>query len=240
MTQVEDVEDSSTNEEIGEFPIPRVNHISNPQPAIQPVYEPQNDQFNPELFQLFFSLVNFHLPAYDLSRSQQFSPALETVGTAFEQESPVSPIMQEHIIRKFLIDCNSHMLELTSNPVLSKMAMLHNELFLASEFLRLHNASATLVNYCDMLMAETYDMFNSHFSKIVNEQFWDKGKAAEELINELLKKEIEKIRMLNNQSFEILSQCAIRRSVEKASAPNSQRIVSWAKDNEIPYQDQSK
>ena len=236
---VEEIDDSSTNEEVLNFPIPRVDQIPNPQPAIQPVYEPQNDPFNPELFQLFFSLVNFHLPAYNLNSNQQFSPALETVGTAFEHKN-ASPVMQEHIIRKFLIDCNSHLLELTSNPVLSKLAMLHNELFLASEFLRLHNTANTLVDYCDMLMAETYDLFNSQFAKIVNQDYWDKGKAAEELINELLKTEIEKIRTLNCQSFEALSQCAIRRSIEKAGQQSSQRIIQWAKNNEIPYQDSGK
>lgn len=226
---------NSQSEDLSNFPIPRVKCISNPKPAIQPTYTPQSEQFSPDLFQLFFSLVNFHLPAYDLSQNQQFSPALETVGTAFDQED-ASPVMQEHIIRKFLIDCHQHLLALTSKPVLSKMAMLHNELFLASEFLRLHNTSSSLMNYCDMLMAETYDLFNSEFSKTVNKQFWAAGKSAEEVINELLKKEIEKIRMLNNQSFEQLSQIAIKRSIENAPANAGQRITAWAKDNEIPFE----
>ena len=64
---------SSQSEDLSNFPIPRVKCISNPKPAIQPTYTPQNEQFSPDLFQLFFSLVNFHLPAYDLSQNQQFS-----------------------------------------------------------------------------------------------------------------------------------------------------------------------
>ena len=240
MSAEEAVSAAEEETEEAAFPIPRVNAISNPKPAIAPKYEPALEQFSPELFQLFFSIVNFHLPTYDLSQSQQFSPALETVGTSFDQEQPASPVMQEHIIRKFLIECQHQFLALTAKPVLSKLAMLHNELFLASEFLRLHNNAnkglKNLLNFCDMLMAETYDLFNSEISRIVNKQFWEAEKTAEEVINELLKKEIEKIRMLNNESFERLSQCAIRRAMENAPAAAGPRIMAWAKDNEIPYE----
>ncbi|KAK8890557.1 hypothetical protein M9Y10_035334 [Tritrichomonas musculus] len=233
----DDADEFSAGEDLSDFPIPRVSHISNPKPAIQPIYEPINDQFNPNLFQLFFSLVNYHIPAYDLSQIQQYTPALDTVGNAFESEYENSPVLQEHIIRKFLVECHFQMLKLTSNPSLTKMEMLHNELFLASEFLRLHKASSTLIDYCEMLLAETYDMFNSQFAKTVNEQYWNKGKSAEELINELLKKEIENIRILNSNSFLALSQCSIRRSIEKAGAQNASKITDWAKNNQIPFQE---
>jgi hypothetical protein len=208
--------------------------IPNPKPVIQPLYESPTFQFNQDQFQLFFSLVNFHLPAYDLGQTQQYSPALETVGIAFEGAQQPQNVMQDHIIRKFLIDCHSQLLKLTSDPVVFKLAMLHNELFLASEFLRLHQSP--LVNYCDMLMAETYDLYNSTFSKTVNKQFWEAGRPVEDVINELLKKEIEQFRMLNNETFVLLSQCTIRRALDKAGTQAGQKIMLWAKENEIPIE----
>lgn len=233
MSQLEEMhEEESLNEDMGEFPIPRIAKISHPQPALSPKYEPTNSPFNPDLFQLFYSLVNFHLPDYDLGQNQQFSPALETVGTAFDQEEN-PPIMRDHIIRKFLLECHSQFLKLTSNPLVSKCAMLHNELFLASEFIRLHKTEKKLIEYCEMLLAEVYDLFNTTFSKIVNEQYWNKEKTAEDVINELLKNEISKIRILNNQSFLMLSNCALRRTLDKATAENAKKIQAWAKENQI-------
>lgn len=227
--------DEEQAQDYSSFPIPRMRSISNAKKAIAPTYSPSSKEFSPELFQLFFSLVNFHLPAYDLGQKLQFTPALETVGTAFEQEKSPSPRMQEHIVRKFLIECQHQLIQLTSKPVLSKIAMLHNELFLAAEFMRLHKKEKQkpLLNFCDMLMAEVYDVFNSEFARVVNQQYWQAGKTAEEVINELLKKEIEKLRVFNNKSFEHLSQCAIRRALENSPAGAQQKILNWAKDNEI-------
>lgn len=248
MSSKDDGTDFQSDDDSEDFPIPRVARISNPKPAIQPEYEPANDQFNPDLFQLFFSLVNFYLKDYDLSSAQQFSPALETVGTAFEppesdannpssKESKDQPsIMREHIIRKFLIECHSQFLKNTSKPNLSKIAFLYNELLLASDFLRSDCGNTSIVEYCDMLQAETYDLYNSIISQTINEEYWEKNKTAEELINEFLKKEIEYIRILNTDSFKLLSQCAIRRAIEKASPAHSQSILQWARDNKIQFE----
>lgn len=237
MSNTNDQDDGSSTEDYSNFPIPRVSKISNPQPAIQPVFDKPHDVFNPTLFQLFFSLVNFHLPAYDLSQIDQYSPALDTLGNAFEQEFQGAPVLQEHLIRTFLVECNSQMLKLSSSPSLQKLEMLHNELFLTSEFLRLHKTETSSIEYCEMLMAETYDMFNSFFAKTVNEQFWNNGKTVDQLISELLSPEIEHIRMLNNNSFMALSKCVIRRSLDNAGSQNGEKIIEWAKKNEIPYQE---
>lgn len=52
------------------FPIPRLKAIPNPRPPILPEYQPDTTEFNFEMFQLFDSLVIFHLPAYDLEHIQ--------------------------------------------------------------------------------------------------------------------------------------------------------------------------
>jgi hypothetical protein len=223
---------NSQPDESASFPIPRMRCIPNPRPAIRPVYEPENSQFNFEMFQLFYSLVMFHLPAYDLGLGIQISPALDTVGKALEQEVP-SPLMLDHIVRKFLLHCHGQFLQLTSSPVLAKISQLHNELQLASEVLALHNVAPVIVNYCGMIVAETYDLYNSEFAKTVNRE-WDSGAAVEAVIDQLLTREIGKIKLLCNRSSECLLQCVIRRAIEKAPAAAVQKITDWAKTNNIP------
>lgn len=245
MSQLDDFSyEDSSNESQEPFPIPRLSQITNPRPAIIPSYKPDIEQFNPDLFQLFYSLVNFNLPSYDLdnnsnNNNQQFSAALENVGTAFEEQQS-SPVLKEHIVRSFLIECQSQLMLLSSKPVLSKFEKLHHELFLTSEILHLHKVSDKLIDFCEMLMADTYDLFNSYFASIVKNQYWDQGKTATDLINELLKKEIGAIRLLNNQSFSVLSKCAITRSIENAGEANSNEIITWANQNEIPFQSKTK
>jgi hypothetical protein len=118
-----------------------------------------------------------------------------------EREVP-SPLMLDHIVRKFLLHCHGQFLELTSSPVLAKISQLHNELQLASEVLTQHKVPPVIISYCDMIVAETYDLYNSEFAKTVNRDYWDAGQGVEVVIDQLLTKEIEKIRLLCKRSSE--------------------------------------
>jgi len=245
---VSDGKRETENEDYEQFPIPRTCKINNPKEAIKPEYKPKNDVFNPDLFQLFFSLVNFHLSPYELNPSQEFSPALETFCTAFDEDTdnsdhkdsknidpdmPESLVMRQHIVKKYLIECQEHFHELTAEPNLTKLAVLHNELFYASEVLRNHKPDPKMMNFVDMLMADTLDLYNSAIGKIISEQYFGAGKSVEELINDLLKKELLFIRELNRESFHSLSQCIIHRTLEKAPANQVSKIKSWATENKI-------
>ena len=46
------------------FPIPRLMKIPNPKPALVPKYSALTEDFNYDLFQLYFSLVNYHVKSY--------------------------------------------------------------------------------------------------------------------------------------------------------------------------------
>jgi hypothetical protein len=145
-----------------------------------------------------------------------------------------SPMMLEHIIRKFLIHCHSQFLDLTSDPVLSRIAQLHSELFFTTAILQhKQHTKPSLMNYADMLYAETYDLYNATFEQKVNSEYWDQDKPVEALISELLTKEIEKLRLLSPQSSEILSRCMVRRALERAPQAAIPKITTWAKDNGI-------
>ena len=244
--------ESGAGEVAEEFPIPRVNKVDNPKKALTPNYKPQAENFNPDLFQLYFSLVNFHLKSYDLNPNQEFSPALETFCTAFDDDmgnstskkvdpsalkQPESLEVKNHMVRKFLIECQSQFFKLTNEQSLTKIAVLHNELFYASEVMRQHKPDKSLMDFCDMLIAETLDLYNAVISKTINENYWGQNKTAEDLINELLKKEIVTIRNLNRESFSLLAQCIMSRALEKAPANQASQIKSWAAKNDISFDD---
>ena len=249
MNNVVDDESSGDPSEIqeGSCPIPRMTSVSNPKKPLVPKYTPINDSFNPDLFQLYFSLVNFHLKPYDLSPGQEFSPALETFCTTFDDENengekkgdqamqnmPEAVASRSHIVRKFLLECQKKFFELSSNPSLNMISILHNELFYASEVLRHHQPNPSLMNFCDMLMADTLDLYNSTIANKINTEYWDHEKTAEDVINDILKKEIELIRNLNRETFLKMSKCAILRALEKAPGPQAGKIKQWATQNEI-------
>lgn len=257
MAVVVDEDTSEDHSQIYEepFPIPRLMKIPNPKPALMPKYTALTEKFNYDLFQLYFSLVNYHVKSYDLNPNEEFSPALETFCTAFDNEGdaedgdegkkkldpkrlaePECIIGRNLIVRKFLIECQKRFFELSSQPSLTKIAVLHNELFYASEVLRQHNPDPDMMNFCDMLMADTFDLYNAVIGNIINNQYWNAGKSVEDLINDVLKKEILTIRNLNRETFQRMSSCAIMRALDKAPAGQAGKIKGWAKDNEIVFE----
>ena len=250
-------QENSGNEEIEkpeDFPIPRLMRIDHPKKALVPNYNPptQKETFNADLFQLYFSLVNFHLKNYDLNTNQEFSPALEMFCTAFDddlgstQSKKMDPALLKtpenleiinQMVRKFLIECQNKFFQLTNEQSLTKIAVLHNELYFASEVMRQNKTNRNLMDFCDVLMANTYDLYNAVISQMINEKYWAQNKSAEDLINDLLKKEMVTIRTLNNQSLAQLSQCIIRRALDKAPTTQAAQIRTWATKNEISFED---
>jgi hypothetical protein len=235
-----DVDPGSQSEDAS-FPIPRLKAIPNPRPPILPDYQPDTTEFNFDMFQLFYSLVIFHLPAYDLDHIEPMSSspdaaplsnASQTVAQALDSEKP-SPMILEHIVRKFLVHCHSQFLDLTAEPVLSRIAQFHNELVFTSMVLHQHPTKQALVNYADMLLAETYDLFNATFEEKVNEEYWGAEKSVDDVIGELLTKEVERLRLLAAESSEVLSRCIVRRALDRAPAAAVPKITAWAKDNGI-------
>lgn len=195
-----------------------------------PSYEPNHSEFSFDIFQMYFSLVNFHLKSYDLAQTQECSPAVECLGHAFELKK--DPVLTEAMPRKYLLEANHQFHIQTKERNLVKIGMLHNDLFYVSELLSLYKMSQKLLDLCNMIMAETYDLFNSVFLQTVD-KMWEMNKTGEEVINELLKKEIEKIRQLNNKSNELLSRCIIQRAKEHAPSDQISKITQWAHDNHI-------
>jgi hypothetical protein len=128
-------------------------------------------------------------------------------------------MMLEHIVRKFLIHCHSQFLALTAEPALSRIAQFHNELVFTSVVLHHHQTRVALTNYADMLLAETYDLFNVTFEKRVNEEYWNADKSVEWVISEFLTMVVEKLGLVCEQSSDVLARCIVRRALEHARRP---------------------
>lgn len=234
MTSEKNNQDDDCNEEdYTDFPIPRDFQIHDQKEPFQPGGYRETDDFNPVLFQHFFSLVNFHLPQYDLAQVDQYSAALDTIRSSFDDEFKNSPILQEHIARKFLIESHFQMLDLTLQLSLSKIAMLHNELSLVSGLMKTNKTPNSLIEYCEMLIGEVYDIFDAQIAKTVKQQFWDVGKNADNVINEFIQPQIECLRILNTESYETLASCVVTRSMHHAGTQYSKKIAEWAKHNDI-------
>jgi hypothetical protein len=142
-------------------------------------------------------------------------------------------MMLEHIVRKFLVHCHSQFLALTAEPALLRIAQFHNEFVFASVVLHHHQTRVALTNYADMLLAETYELFNATFEKKVNEEDWNANKSVDLVISELLTMVVEKLRLMCEQPSEVLSRCIVRRALEYAPQAAVAKIAAWAKDDRI-------
>ena len=86
-----------------------------------------------------------------------------------------------------------------------------------------------------MMMVETADVYHSHFSEIVEHKFWGKTKSVNDLINSMLKKEFERLRMLSEFTYKKLTMLAMRKSLDSAPSSTLHELVRWANANHIEY-----
>lgn len=234
------------------FPIPRYRKPNDMKPAIVPEYFVQEDKFSADLFQKLYSLVNFELVNFDLSLKAEsnISDAFITVFSSFENENecdgevqtktdknlddlPETIAMRSHIIRKYLLACQEKFFELSTNPVLNKIALLHNDLFLASDLLNNAKYYQELKDFCDMLMADTLDLYNSAVSELIKQKYWASGRTADDVIKEVLIKELEVANSMNNTTCLQFTRCAIKRAIDGAPSHGVQKIKTWANENFI-------
>lgn len=212
--------------------IPREFKISDPMPSISPQYLPPLDSFPSDIFRTFNRIVYGLIPEHRLDSNVQISPALAAIKETFDSETTY-PLVEEMIMRQFLITCQSHLIRLMPTPSLTKFSILHHELYLASEILHARQIRMELEDYCDMMMADTVDLYHNHFSDIVEQKFWSKTKTVEELIRVFLKKEFERLRILNPYTFKMITTVSMRKCID--SAPNSavSTLIQWGRENSI-------
>jgi hypothetical protein len=84
-----------------------------------------------------------------------------------------------------------------------------------------------------MLMAEALDCYHNAFSDVVMGNFWSKTKSPEEVINQLLKKEMGRTNQFTDYSREELSSAIMRKTLESAPGSGVPALQNWAIVNQI-------
>jgi hypothetical protein len=137
------------------------------------------------------------------------------------------------MLRQFLQTCQAAFLGLVIQPKMVKASLLHNELFITSGLVKQRGLSVDMANYCDMLLAEVVDIYESIFANAISTKYWSKSKSVEEVISHLLTTELQIFRRLNDYSFKTLSASMIRRSLESAPPSAGPVIAKWCHENGI-------
>ena len=122
-----------------------------------------------------------------------------------------------------------------AHPSLTKSSLLHNELVNAAEMIKKRGLPKEMVNFCDMMLADVLDLYHTTFSDVIDNNFWAKTKTVDELINQFLKKEIERLRLLTPYTFEMIGAVIMRKSIDSAPASSVATLKKWGTENNVPY-----
>ena len=222
--------------EIEQEEIKRLDKIENPVPAFSPQFYPPRDLYCRDFFNTFIDFTKNIIPKFILDPNQIQSNAIIFLRNSLDQEIN-HPIHADMMVRTFLISCNDKLVELMSNSSLTRISLLHHELFQCSEIIHnCHKVSFELDDYCSMLMADTADIYHSHFSELIEHKFWGKNKSVQELILTFLKKEFERLKLLNPLTYKTICTLAMKKSIDSAPQSSNHELISWARENFIPYE----
>ena len=120
-----------------------------------------------------------------------------------------------------------------SNPSLTRVSILHHELYLASELIHSGKIKIELADFCNMMMADIVDLYHNHFGDIWEQIFCNKNKKADDVIKHFLTKEFERLRNLNSYTYKQIVIVAMRKVIDSAQSSEVNKLISWAKANSI-------
>lgn len=209
--------------------------ISNPSPVYIPQYKKGNQSFNFDLFKLYNQFINEILPMYEVDVNSIPSAACQFLQKAVDVDCE-TPFMYQMLVRAFILACQKEMLRLITHPNLIKASLIHNELVNASEMIKKRSLSQEIVNMCDMMLADVLDLYHSSFSDAIETKFWAKTKTGDDLIEQFLKKEIERIRLLSPYTFKMISSVMMKKSIDSAPTSSVERLNQWAAENGLIYE----
>lgn len=217
--------------EEGVFQIPRDFKISNPVPPISPRTVPELEIFPTEAFRHYLNFVKNIIPNYSIDSNYPESDAIGSMKELYEQEQ--NHFYMELEMHTFLMTCQNIQVKLMSNPSLTKLSILHHELYMASELIHSGKIKIELLDFCNMMMADIVDMYHNHFSDILEQKFWNKNKKAEDVIKHFLTKEFERLANLDSYTYKQIVTVAMRKVLDSAQSSEVNKLISWAKSNSI-------
>lgn len=200
--------------------------------SYEPNYEHNPENLNLELFQIYSNLVNLSNLDFEFTSEQIQSPFYILLIKSLEEYSQ-QDILIEFILRKYLIIIHNIIINISSTFKISSISLIYNELTNVFKEFQKININEKNFEYLNLLIGETLDLFNSKTNKIADENYWKLNKSSTEIIQEFLLKEIEILRLLSIETFQLLSNSLIKRSIETAPSYEESAILLWAKKENI-------
>lgn len=218
-------------EEGGGCQIPREFKISNPVPPISPHSIPELEVFPADAYRHYHNFVKNIIPKYSIGNNYPEPDAISSMKELFDQEQ--NHFYLEIEMHIFLVTCQNIQIKLMSNPSLTRLSILHHELYLASELIHSGKIKIELADFCNMMMADIVDLYHNHFSDILEQKFWNKNKKADDVVKHFLTKEFERLRNLNSYTYKQIVIVAMRKVIDSAQSSEVNKLISWAKANSI-------
>jgi len=213
--------------------IAREWHVSNPMPAFKPVVKRERTEFAFDFFNSYYRrFITEVLPAFERDPGMSPTEPMDFLKDACEQPCS-TPFLYEMLLRQFLLSCQKVLIHLFGHPSLTKASLMHSVLVSAAGLIVKRSLSVEMVNFCDMMLAEVLDMYQSNYSDLLDSKFWSKTRTGEDLINRFHKKETGRLRLLNDYTFRMFAPSLIRKAVESAPASSIGILSKWAADNNI-------
>ena len=163
--------------------------------------------------------------------SQKHSVLYETLKESFSVGEDQN--LQRQIVRKYLLSAQHEFFELTKSPSLIKIAALHGDLLDLTENLEKEWEPCPVLDFCLMLLGETFDLYSSTVSQICSNDFWNQGKPAEDALNNFITKEMMNLRVFETENLNILSKTLLRRCIEKAPETDKKALLEYAQNEGI-------
>ena len=217
-----------------EIEIPREDRIRNPVRAYSPTELPKHEKYVPTVIKYYEEFIKNILPQFVLNPpTKETSIIYDFIKERLDDEE-FPALYCELIVHSYLLRCSERQTALITSPSLTRLSILHNELHLMSELIRNNRKIPfQIVEHCDMMIAETEDLYYTNFSDIIEHKFWGKTKTVKDLIVGLLTKEFEKLRTLSKFTYEHLTSLAMRKAIDSAPATTVHELIRWGHENMI-------
>lgn len=206
--------------------------ISKPLPAYRPPIRMEKKDFSCDFFNQQYAPFVKLLETYELNPSMIPSEPMIFMQKAFDIECNDN-FLYESMMRDFLISCQKILMGLLIQQSVTKSALLHNELVCAAQLIQKRSLSSSMVNFCDMLLAECVDAYMNKIVELIDQKFWTQNRTSFDLNSSFIKKETERLRLMSSYTFDILASSMLRRALETAPNNTVKVLHQWAGENGV-------
>jgi hypothetical protein len=90
-----------------------------------------------------------------------------------------------------------------------------------------------MVTFCDILLAEVVDNYERIFANSIAVKYSSKSRSVDEVMNQLLKGELQVFRRLTEYSFKVLSAAMLQRAIETGPVRSPRSWQSGGRTTEL-------